>query len=421
MLPTNCEVVILRLSSTFISILGCRVREISFKWRLIPHNFYFILDNSSPLSDSLSSTIQAISHEFAISGDFVEGHEINSGHINSTYVATYQRDNGERRRYILQRINENVFTDPIAVMNNVECVTRHINWKVLRVKRDLGGQTLNLYPARGGKFYAKGDGGGIWRCYNCIEGCHTYDIVENTRQAYQAARAFGSFLDLVSDIPPEDIQETIPDFHNTPRRFARLMKMVESDPVGRLASVQAEIDFVKMREALCSSLTDLLDAGELPIRITHNDTKLNNVMMDSETDEAVCVIDLDTVMPGLSTYDFGDLVRTATSPAAEDEKDLSKVEMRMSMFEALAEGYLDGCDCLTAREIENLVTGGKVITLETGIRFLTDYLAGDVYFKTEYDSHNLDRCRTQFRLLECIEEQEEAMQRFVMRVAKGKR
>jgi len=379
------------------------------------------LNHSSPQSDSLNSKIKTISHEFAISGDFVEGHEINSGLINTTYLATYVRDNGEKRRYILQRINEKVFTDPLAVMSNVECVTRHINWKVLRVKRDLGGQTLNLYPARGGKFYAKGEGEGVWRCYNFIEGCQTYDIVENTRQAYQAARAFGSFQDLVSDIPTEDILETIPDFHNTPRRFARLMELVESDPVGRLESVQYEVDFVKQREALCSSLIKQLDAGELPQRITHNDTKLNNVMMDSETDEAVCVIDLDTVMPGLSSYDFGDLVRTATSPAAEDETDLNKVEMRMSMFEALAEGYINGCDCLTGKEIESLVTGGKVITLETGIRFLTDYLEGDVYFKTDHASHNLDRCRTQLRLVECIEEKEEAMENFVKRISKARR
>ncbi len=379
------------------------------------------MNHPTPLSDSLHSTIQTISHEFAISGDFVEGHEINSGLINSTYIATFVTESGKKQRYVLQRINESVFTDPLAVMHNVECVTRHINWKVLRVKRDLGGQTLNLYPARGGKFYAKGDGGGIWRCYNFIEGCQTHDIVENTRQAYQAARAFGSIQDLVSDIPAEDVLDTIPDFHNTPQRFARLMEVVAADSKGRLESVQAEVDFVKKREALCSSLIKQLEAGELPQRITHNDTKLNNVMMDSETDEAVCVIDLDTVMPGLSAYDFGDLVRTATSAAAEDETDLSKVEMRMSMFEALAEGYLDGCDCLTANEIENLVTGGKVITLETGIRFLTDYLEGDVYFKVDHASHNLDRCRTQLRLVECIEEKQDAMLAFVRRVAKARR
>lgn len=366
------------------------------------------------------ATIKAISDEFAIAGNFIEGSEIDSGHINTTYMAVYELDCGTRSRYILQRINEYVFKDPLQVMRNVESVTRHINWKVLRMKQDLGGQTLHMYPARGGRSFAYGEGGGVWRCYNFIENCHTYDVVENTRQAYQAAKAFGSFQDLVSDMPLDVVTETIPDFHHTPKRYARLMEVVEADPKGRLVGVEAEVRFIKEREGLCNLLVDLAEKGELPIRITHNDTKLNNVMMDADTDEAVCVIDLDTVMPGLSLYDFGDLVRTATSPVEEDEKDLSKIEMRMPMFEALAEGYLDGCDCLTPLEIEHLVTGGKLMTLEVGIRFLTDYLEGDEYFKTEYDNHNLVRARSQFKLLECIEEKEDEMRNFVNRVAKAK-
>jgi len=364
--------------------------------------------------------IQAISNEFAIAGEFVEGVEIDSGHINNTYLAVYEESNGKLSKYILQRINEYVFKDPLMVMKNVEIVTRHINWKVMRVKKDLAGQTLNIYPARGGRSFAYGDSGGVWRCYNYIENCKTYDVVENTRQAYQAAKAFGSFQDLVSDLPVEEVAETIPDFHNTPKRFATLMEVVAADPKGRLKNVAAEVDFIKQREELCKHLVELAEQGKLPVRVTHNDTKLNNVMMDAETDEAVCVIDLDTVMPGLSLYDFGDLVRTATSPAEEDEKDLSKVVMRMSMFEALAEGYIDGCDCLTPLEIENLVTGGKLMTLEVGIRFLTDYLEGDQYFKTEYDDHNLVRSRTQLKLVECIEEKEAEMNKFVSRVAKSK-
>ena len=364
--------------------------------------------------------IKAISHEFAIAGEFLEGLEIDSGHINSTYLVVYETADGKRAKYILQRINNYVFKDPLKVMKNVEVVTRHINWKVLRVKKDLGGQTLNIYPARGGRSFAYGKNGGVWRCYNYIENCHTYDVVENSRQAYQAAKAFGSFQDLVSDLPVEEVAETIPDFHNTPKRYARLMEVIAADPKGRLKNVAVEVSFIKQREELCKHLVELAEQGKLPVRVTHNDTKLNNVMMDSETDEAVCVIDLDTVMPGLSLYDFGDLVRTATSPAEEDEKDLSKVEMRMSMFEALAEGYIDGCDCLTPLEIENLVIGGKLMTLEVGIRFLTDYLEGDQYFKTEYDDHNLVRSRTQLKLVECIEQKEEEMNKFVSRVAKSK-
>ena len=284
--------------------------------------------------------MEGIADQFAIEGQYVAGEEVNSGHINSTFLVTYELGNGERRRYILQRINEKVFKDPLAVMRNVECVTSHINWKVLRRKRDLGGQTLNLYPHKTGRFYGNGEGGGIWRCYNYLEGCQTYDVVENARQAYEAGRAFGAFQNLVSDLPPEEIVETIPDFHHTRKRFDTLMGAVEEDRHGRAASVQSELDFVRGSEGIVDRLLELVDRGMLPLRITHNDTKINNVLFDQETDEAVCVIDLDTVMPGLSLYDFGDLVRTATNPAAEDERDLTKVKLRVRIFESLVVGYV---------------------------------------------------------------------------------
>lgn len=370
----------------------------------------------------MQASIAHIADQFAIQGDFVLGEEIESGHINSTYRAVFGLPDGSQQRYILQRINENVFKDPLAVMRNVECVTRHINWKVLRVKKDLGGQTLSLYPGRGGKSWVVGPGGGVWRCYNSIEGCVTYDIVENTRQAYQAARAFGSFQDLVSDLPSSEIAETIPDFHHTRKRFDRLMEVVAADPCGRAASVREEIAFVREREKDTEVVLELLATGAIPCRITHNDTKINNVMIDGETDEAVCVIDLDTVMPGASLYDFGDLIRTATSPAAEDERDLSKVAMQITMFEALVDGYLDAASgFLNEAEVAHLAFCGKLITLETGIRFLTDHLAGDTYFKIHREGHNLDRCRTQLRLVACIEEQQAAMEKFVRKVWRGKR
>jgi thiamine kinase-like enzyme len=374
------------------------------------------------VSPDVLSAISNIGNQFAIQGDFVDGHEIQSGHINTTYMATYESPDGSRNRYILQRINQNVFKQPLAVMRNVECVTRHINWKVLRVKKDLGGQTLNLYPGRGGRFWVEGPKGGIWRCYNYIEGCQTYDVVENTRQAYQAARAFGSFQDLVSDLPPEELEETIPDFHNTPRRYERLMEVAALDPCGRLESVRAEFDFIVQRKDITGTLLKLHEEGKIPTRVTHNDTKINNVMIDSETDEAVCVIDLDTVMPGLSLYDFGDLLRTATSPAEEDEIDLSKVQMRMPMYEALVEGYLDSAgDFINDIEVDHLAFSGKLITLEVAIRFLTDYLEGDIYFKTHREQHNLDRCRTQLTLIQRIEEQEEAMVKFARKVRRGRK
>lgn len=366
--------------------------------------------------------VSEIGNRFAIGGEFVEGEEIHSGHINSTFRATYELPDGTRHRYILQQINSSVFKDPHAVMRNVERVTRHINSKVLRVKKDLGGQTLNLYPARAGQFWTEVEGGSLWRCYNFIEGCLTYDVVENTRQAYQAARAFGSFQDLVSDLPASEIVETIPDFHDTRKRFERLVAVAAENPQGRLEGARREYEFILARAGVTSRLLELRDAGAIPVRVTHNDTKINNVMIDAETDEAVCVIDLDTVMPGLSLYDFGDLVRTATSPAEEDEKDLSKVCMRMPMFEALVEGFLDSAGSfLNEAELSHLAFSGKLITLETGIRFLTDYLEGDVYFKIHRPGHNLDRCRTQLKLIERIEEQEIQMESFVRKVAKGKR
>ncbi|MBN8458022.1 MAG: aminoglycoside phosphotransferase family protein [Verrucomicrobia bacterium] len=376
-------------------------------------------DNSEAAS-SVHQLVGEIGGRFAVQGQLAQAAEINSGHINSTFSGSYLQEDGTVQRYVFQSINRNVFKDPYGVMRNVERVTRHINNKVLRTKRDLGGQTLNLYPARTGESWVEDASGGVWRCYNFIEGCVTYDVVETPRQAFQAARAFGSFQDLVSDLDASLIRETIPDFHHTPKRFQRLLDVAAADPMGRLESVRAEFEFALARQKITTILTDSITAGTVPIRVTHNDTKINNVMIDAATDEAVCVIDLDTVMPGLALYDFGDLVRSATSPAAEDEKDLSKVEMRMPIFEALVEGYLDSArPFLTNEELGHLVLGGKLMTFEVGIRFLTDYLEGDVYFKTHRPGHNLDRCRTQFRLVGCIEEQEDAMNAFVRKVFNG--
>lgn len=370
-----------------------------------------------PLDPRVQTMVAAIGNQFAVQGDFLIGEEIDSGHINNTYRATYREPCGQFRRYIFQAINSQVFKDPYAVMRNVECVTRHINERVLRVKKDLGGQTLNLFPARTGGSWVVDDNGTVWRCYNHIEGCVTYDIVGNTRQAYQAAHAFGAFQDLVSDLDPSSIEETIPDFHHTRKRYARLMDAASRDEHGRLAGVSAEMDFIRSREALAGILLDLTESGQIPRRVTHNDTKINNVMIDAATDEAVCVIDLDTVMPGLALHDFGDLVRTATSPAAEDETDLSKVEMQMPMFEALVKGYLDTAGSfINEVEAEHLAHAGKLMTFEVGIRFLTDYLEGDVYFKTHHPGHNLDRCRTQLKLVERIEAAEDEMNELVAHI-----
>lgn len=371
--------------------------------------------------DETGKRIARIGDQFAISGDFLYGEELRNGHINTTYRACYKTEDGHEDRYILQRINDYVFKDPAQVMRNVEKVTRHITWKLLRRRRNAAGQTLMLYPARGGRNYIDlPDEGGMWRCYNNIEDTHTYDVVENTRQAYQAGFAFGSFQDLICDMNPEDIKESIPDFHNTPKRYENLEASIKADVKGRLANCTAEVELVRSWAPQFSRLTDLQAKGEIPTRITHNDTKINNVMLDSETDAAVCVIDLDTVMPGLVLYDFGDMVRTATCMAEEDEEDLSKVVMQLPLFESLAEGYLDAAHkFLVPAEVENLAFAGWLITVEIGMRFLTDYLDGDLYFRTEKPEHNLIRARNQFKLAQSIQENLPRMQRYIDRLVRA--
>lgn len=362
------------------------------------------------------ATIAALAGRFAFDGVLETVEELPGGHINSTYRLTHVLADGSRARHVLQRINEKVFEDPLAVMGNIERVTRHIKAKRSRSGEQRVGRTLELLTARDGRCWVADAGGGIWRGYNHIEGCRAREVVENPRQAHAAARAFGDFQALVSDLPAAELVETIPHFHDTRRRYERLMEVAAADPCGRLAAVTRETDFIRAREGLAGRLLDLRDEGVLPVRITHNDTKFNNVMLDEATDEAVCVIDLDTVMPGLAPHDFGDLVRSAANAAAEDERDLDKVAVRMDLFEGLVEGYLAAAgDFLTGAEVANLVFSAKLIALEAGIRFLTDHLGGDTYFRTCREGQNLDRCRVHLRLVERIEEQEPAMNRVVER------
>ncbi|MEI7809120.1 MAG: aminoglycoside phosphotransferase family protein, partial [Verrucomicrobiota bacterium] len=243
-----------------------------------------------------------------------------------------------------------------------------------------------------------------------IEQARTFDAVESAAQAFKAAQAFGRFQKLLADLPAPRLHDTIPDFHHTSKRFAALEKAIQADAANRARLAKPEIEFALRHQAICRVLLD----ANLPERVTHNDTKFNNVMLDDTTGEGICVIDLDTVMPGLALYDFGDMVRTTTSPAKEDERDLSRVKMQFPMFEALARGYLSSAaEFLTTAEKKLLPFSGKLITFEIGLRFLTDFLAGDVYFKVHRDGHNLDRCRTQLKLVESITQQEEQMNQLV--------
>ena len=353
---------------------------------------------------------------FAAHGDFVDAAPYGSGHINDT-IAVNASLSGTPVRYLLQRLNHHVFKKPIELMENVERVLRHQQAKLKEQDHpEASRNAMTLVYNNDGKSYYQDEETYVWRCYLFVENAQGYDIIETEEQATEAAKAFGNFQKLLADLPGERLHETIPNFHNTPARLARLEEVIALDPQGRAASVKAELDFIFDRKEDTEKLLKLNAEGLIPERITHNDTKLNNVLLDDKTQEGICVIDLDTTMPGLGLYDFGDLIRTSTSPAAEDEKDVSKVKMQMNMFEALVKGYVGATkEVLTPTEVDNLSFGGKIITLETAIRFITDFIEGDVYFKTKYADHNLDRCRTQIALVKSIESQLDAMQAVVQK------
>ena len=335
-----------------------------------------------------------------------------SGHINETYRVVFKAG-GQDDAYIFQKINTNVFRNPDHLMENMSRVLKHSESK-LAGKPDQARRCIHLVPARNGKMYYRGEDGSCWRAYHFIGGASTYNILETEEQAFQAARAFGAFQMLLADLPGERLHETIPNFHNTPSRYADFEKALANDKAGRSGLCRPEIEFAKKVAWMAPVLVDLQAKGELPERITHNDTKLNNVLLDDKTGEGLCVIDLDTVMPGLSLYDFGDMVRTSVSPAAEDETDLSKVQARTGVFRALVKGYLEGAQgCLTKKEMEMLPFSGILITYEIGLRFLSDFLDGDIYFRTSRPNHNLDRCRTQFTLVQRLMEKEDELNAIV--------
>lgn len=360
------------------------------------------------MNSNLRYNIADIARHFHIHGEFRGAEPYGSGHINDTYCAVFDQA-GTSTRYILQRINHDIFKRPVELMENIQRVTSHLAAKTAGQK-DSSRRVLTLVPARSGLCYHQDEPGNYWRCYLFIEKARSYDAVESPRQAFEAARAYGRFQKLLSDLPSPSLHETIPGFHHTPNRLAALMKAIDNDPSNRACMAKKEIDFALRRSSIVSVL---LDAG-LPERVTHNDTKFNNVMLDDVTGEGICVVDLDTLMSGLALYDFGDMVRTTTSPAKEDELDLGKVQMQLPMFEALVRGYLESAgEFLTPAEIKFLPVSGKLITFEIGIRFLTDFLGGDTYFKVHRNGHNLDRCRTQFKLVESIERQETEISRIV--------
>ena len=342
--------------------------------------------------------------QFAFDGETEDVSLYGNGHINDTYAVTCSGREG-RVRYIMQRLNAVVFPDREGLMRNMIAVTRFLRETVLRDGGDPDRECLRLIPTKDGKAYYTSPEGEVWRATQFIENTDAYLVADNAEMFRDAGRAFGKFVARLEKFDADSLFEVIPDFHNTVKRYEAFERALERDVCARAADAAAEIAFVKERRQGCALLVDALKGGEIPLRVTHNDTKLNNVLIDVDTKRAVCVIDLDTVMPGTMLYDFGDGVRAGCSTAREDEPDLAKVDFDMTLFEAFASGFLNGMEgSVTARERELMPAAARLMTFECGMRFLTDYLSGDTYFKTAYPEHNLVRARTQFKLVGRMEE-----------------
>ena len=358
--------------------------------------------------------LESIKH-FTYEGKLLDFTPYGSGLINSTYLAVTDCD-GRIKKYILQAINTSVFKDPQLLMNNILAITSYL---LLDAKDPRS--VLTPVVTKEGHYYVKDKSGVCWRMYVYVEDSISINAPETKEDFYESGLAFGRFQHDLADFPVKKLKESIPDFHNTPKRFAALMKAVEEDVCGRVKEVKEELDFIIARKDFCSCLLDANEAGDLPLRVSHNDTKINNVLFDRDTRKAVCVIDLDTVMPGFSVTDFGDAIRFGASTAPEDEPDLSKVMFDMELFETYTDGFLTGCGgSLPDSEIMLLPEGAKMMTFECGIRFLTDYLSGDTYFKTTRKGHNLDRCRTQMKLVAEMEAHWDEMKAVVEKYCKNR-
>ena len=341
------------------------------------------------------------------------------GHINETYAVYMPGEDGTYEPlYVLQRVNTHVFKHPAQVMENIFGVTEYLRGVIRREGGDPDRETLSYIKTKSGATYFEDGEGEPWRCYNYISDSVCYQLVEDPEQFYQSGSSFGHFLKQLIDYPASSLKETIPDFHNTVKRYEAFQVALERDLKNRAASCRPEIDFVLARREDCAVLVKQQEEGTLPLRVTHNDTKLNNILFDGETGKGLCIIDLDTIMPGLAANDFGDSIRFGAATAEEDERDLDKMHFDIGLYELYVKGYLESAgDVLTEAEIESLPWGARLMTLECGIRFLTDYLQGDTYFKTDYPEHNLIRTRTQFRLVDEMEQQFERMQEIVREYA----
>ncbi len=357
--------------------------------------------------------ILRVCDEFLLHGSVIDIKPCGNGHINSTYIVTTEKED-HRYRYVLQILNTDIFKKPDEVMLNIVRVTEYIREGQKRNGEDTERGTLCVVSTRWGNYAHTDEKGRYWRVYCFIENTVCRLTVDSPETFARVGEAFGDFQRRLADFDASCLYESIPNFHNTKKRYADFLAAVERDTAGRVDSVRDEIRFITDRADRCSLVVDALAGGELPLRVTHNDTKLSNILLDEETEEAVCIIDLDTVMPGSSLYDFGDSIRTGAASAAEDEPDLDKVHFLPEMFKAYAQGFIKGTGgALTEKELLMLPDGGYVITLEQAIRFLSDYLDGDTYYHTDYPEHNLVRARTQLKLVAEMEEKMDELRRFV--------
>lgn len=362
------------------------------------------------MEQSLQTIREMVETKFALPGRITSIAPFGNGHINDTFLIGCALEDGRERRYILQRMNGDIFKNTEELMENIVNVTSFLKEKIEAANGDPLRETLTVIPTRDQKNYLRNEDGSCFRLYVFIEGAVCLDAVESPEDFYNSAVAFGNFQRLLADYPAATLHETIPNFHNTVSRFSDFKKAVAEDVCGRRKDVEAEIQFVLDREADCHVICDALAKGEIPLRVTHNDTKLNNIMLDERTGKGICVIDLDTVMPGSALYDFGDSIRFGASTGAEDEQNLDLISCDLGLFEIYTKGFVEGCGkSLTEAEIRLLPMGAKLMTLECGMRFLADHLQNDVYFKIHRPNHNLDRARTQFKLVADMEKKWDQM------------
>ncbi len=370
---------------------------------------------NTPLWDERIKLSEAL-NAYDFGGIITETYSYGEGHINDTFCVCVRKENNENVRFILQRINSNVFKEPVKLMENIVNVTNYLKNIIIKNGGDYKREVLNLVKNKDNKDYFIDSDGHIWRVFYFIEDIFCLQSIEKSEHFYESAKSFGRFMKQLNDFPVETLYETIPRFHYTPNRLENLKVAIKNDKARRVGLVKEEIEFALAREKDCYYLIDKLSKKELPLRVTHNDTKLNNILLDKETEKGICIVDLDTIMPGLCAYDFGDSIRFGATTASEDEPETSKMHFDIYLFEIYAKGYLEETkDILTNEEKLSLVWGSKLMTLECGIRFLTDYLDGDIYFKTSHDNHNLDRARTQFKLVYEMEQNFDKMFEIIMK------